>query len=208
MGLPDVSTDDSPEWVTTSTVLQRLGDFQDRDAWGSFAKRFRAPVVTFAAQRGLSATDAEDVAQETLIAFASAYKAGQYDREKGRLSAWLFGIANRRVENLRRKNRVADERQNPVAQETGFWNDVPGDEAVGKAWDEVWERSLMEQAVRQVRKEFQPSTFRVFEMIVLEKREVEEASAELRLTRNAVYVARHRVMARMRELLIELEAVG
>src|SRR5215210_5478398 len=63
-------------WLTTATVLQRLRDFENRDAWGAFAERFRQPVVSFARGMGLKGPDAEDVAQETLLAFAEAYRDG------------------------------------------------------------------------------------------------------------------------------------
>jgi len=40
-------------WVTTSTLLQRLGEFDDRDVWGRFAERFQGPVLAFARRQGL-----------------------------------------------------------------------------------------------------------------------------------------------------------
>ena len=57
-------------WLTTATVLQNLRDFDNREAWSSFADRFRQPVVSFARSMGLHQADAEDAAQETLLAFA------------------------------------------------------------------------------------------------------------------------------------------
>src|SRR5436305_1544249 len=84
-------------WLTTATVLEKLRDFANRDAWDRFSERFRRPVVSFARGMGLAQSDAEDVAQETLMAFAKAYREGQYDPAKGRLSKFLFGIAYRQA---------------------------------------------------------------------------------------------------------------
>src|SRR5690349_6694570 len=89
-------------WVTTATVLEKLRDFGNRDAWSSFTERFRQPVVSFARGMGLKQADAEDVAQETLLAFAEAYRGGKYDPAKGRLSRFLFGIAYRQALRGRR----------------------------------------------------------------------------------------------------------
>jgi len=69
-------------WLTTATVLQKLHDFGNREAWDSFTERFRRPVVSFARGMGLKQADAEDVAQETLLAFAEAFRRGQYDPNK------------------------------------------------------------------------------------------------------------------------------
>src|SRR3954470_19563500 len=89
-------------WITTATVLQKLRDFENHDAWESFAERFRTPVVSFAKGMGLRQADAEDAAQETLLAFAEAYRRGDYDPAKGRLSRFLFGIAYRQALKGRR----------------------------------------------------------------------------------------------------------
>ena len=81
------------EWVTTSLVLERLKEFDNHSAWNLFSGWFREPVVAFARRMGLKGADADDAAQETLLAFARAYREGRYDSSKGRLSEWLFGIA-------------------------------------------------------------------------------------------------------------------
>lgn len=189
------------EWVTTSAVLRRLADFDDTAAWNAFADRFRAPIERFAKGRGLSESDAEDVAQETLMDFARAFRDAGYDRGKGRLSSWLFGIAWRRVDRVRRKDERAVAEQPVGEHPTAFWAGVEGDAAATRDWDEAWERARLERCLREVRREVQPSTFRVFEMLVLEHRSVEEAVAELGITRNAVYVAKHRVLGRLRDLI-------
>ncbi len=189
------------EWVTTSAVLRRLADFEDTTAWNDFADRFRAPIERFARARGLGETDAEDVAQETLMEFARSYRDAAYDRGKGRLSSWLFGIAWRRVDRVRRKGERAVAEEPVVAHATAFWAGVEADPAATQDWELAWERARLERCLREVRREVQPSTFRVFEMIVLEHRTVEDAVAELGLTRNAVYVAKHRVLGRLRDLI-------
>lgn len=61
------------ERSTTATVLDRLRDVNDQSAWGSFVERFRAPIIGFSRRMGRSPADAEDVAQETLLAFLESY---------------------------------------------------------------------------------------------------------------------------------------
>jgi len=195
-------------WVTTSTVLQRLRHFDDRDAWASFADRFRSPIERFARKQGLDEADAEDVAQETLLGFAQAYREDGYDRSKGRLSNWLFGIAWRRIDHVRRKGHRAVVERIAADDATAFWAQVPDDAAASQAWELEWEQALMERCVQRARSEVQPQTFRAFEMLVLEQKSVDEVVAELGVTRNAVYIAKHRVVTRVKELIAELEDVA
>ena len=93
------------------------------------------------------------------------------------------------------------------ATEAALWMQIEAPKEVSPEWAEVWERSMLEHSLRQVRKEFEPATFRVFEMIVLERRPIEEGERVLGLSRNAIYVAKHRVSKRMRELLEQCDEV-
>jgi RNA polymerase sigma-70 factor (ECF subfamily) len=201
------SSPDAHEWVTTSTVLHRLSDFDDRAAWERFCERFHQPLQAFARKNGLDESESEDVAQESLMAFAEAYRHGEYDRTSGRLSSWLFGIAWRRIDHARRKSDRREDHVRLQATETAQWMQIEAPKEVSPEWEAVWERSMLEQSLRQVRKEFEPATFRVFEMIVLEHKPIEEGEKALGLSRNAIYIAKHRVAKRMRELLEECDEV-
>lgn len=203
-----MSPDLPDPWVTTSTVLERLHRFDDRDAWADFADRFRAPIERFARKQGLNEADSEDVAQETLLGFAQAYRENGYDRTKGRLSHWLFGIAWRRIDRVRRQGQRAVVERTASDDVTNFWAGIPDDAAASQAWDLEWEQALMERCLLRAKAEVQAQTYRVFEMLVLEKKSVDEVVSELGVTRNAVYIAKHRVATRIKELVAELEDVA
>jgi RNA polymerase sigma-70 factor (ECF subfamily) len=192
-------------WLTTASVLQNLRDFQNRDAWDTFAERFRQPVVSFARSLGLAAADAEDVAQETLIAFAEAYRRGQYDPAKGRLSRFLFGIAYRQALRGRRVSGGAGAAGKVNNPGTDFWSQVPDEQAASGIWDTEWEQALLERCLSQARQEFEPQTFRAFELVVRDERSPDEAAAELGLSVKSVYNAKHRILKRIRELRAEYD---
>jgi RNA polymerase sigma factor (sigma-70 family) len=189
-------------WVTTTRLLEDLRE-SDETAWEQFVERFRRPIVRFARDMGLGFDDAEDVAQETLADFIRAYREGQYDRGKGRLRAWLFGIAHRRVLNARRKIARAP-RPVPPGQRTAFWNALSAEEVARKSWDAAWERGVLEQCVEQVRMEVEPATVRAFELFAIEGRPAADVARELDMSRNAVFIAKHRVLKRVMELRREL----
>jgi RNA polymerase sigma-70 factor (ECF subfamily) len=188
-------------------VLQRLSDFDDRAAWDRFSERFHRPLQAFARKNGLDDSECEDVAQESLMAFAEAYRRGECDRRQGRLSSWLFGIAWRRIDHARRKSDRREDHLRLQATETAAWMRIEAVGEVSPEWQEVWERSMLEHSLRQVRKEFEPATFRVFEMIVLEHRTIEDGERDLGLSRNAISIAKHRVSKRLRELLEQCDEV-
>lgn len=195
------------EWLTTTTVLRDLRDFENRAAWEHFHGRFQRPIVGFARSLGLAAADAEDVAQETLLAFAELYRRGQYDRTKGRLSRWLFGIAYRQALAARRGEARRGAKFAGQANEASFWTNLPDDALTTQAWEREWEQSLLEQCLEQVRREVEPVTFQAFELVVRAERDPADAARELNVPIKSVYNAKHRVLKRVRELRATLEEV-
>ena len=180
-------------WVTTASVLEKLRDFDNREVWDFFAERFRRPIISFARGMGLRQSDAEDAAQETLLAFAQAYRTGKYDASRGRLSRFLFGIAYRQA--LRARPGVA------VGQvESGFWSQVPDEQAASGVWDVEWERAILDQCLQQARLEFGTEKYRAFEMVVREGRPAADVAQSLGLAVGTVYNAKYHIVKRIREL--------
>jgi RNA polymerase sigma-70 factor (ECF subfamily) len=189
------------EWLTSSTLLQGLRDFNDHSALNRFAGRFEGPIRSFANRLGVPPSDIEDVVQEVLIAFAQAYRDGKYDRSKGRLSSWLFGIAYRQIASFRRKRLASQQRHDARGAHTTFWAGLPDENSARQTWCAAWETHVVEACLQQVRSEVAVNTYRAFEMTVREMRTPDEAAAALGMSRNAVYVAKHRVLNRLQELM-------
>ncbi|MCH7721132.1 MAG: hypothetical protein IH988_09125, partial [Planctomycetes bacterium] len=85
------------------SLLEGLRNTNDHRAWQRFSDRYRPMVVGFASSLGLDDSDAQDAAQDTLLAFTKGYLAGEYDRDKGRLRSWLFGISWRKIRDIQRR---------------------------------------------------------------------------------------------------------
>lgn len=194
----------SGTWITTTTLLDRLNDYEDRDAWDRLAERFRRPITAFALQVGVPPRDVEDVAQETLVAFAQSFRDGKYDRGRGRLRSWLFGIAYR--QSLAQRRRNARHSAGPEKTLVADANLSPTGAAF-HIWDQLWERFLLEKALDRAREEFEPRIFRAFELVALEDRAPGDAADDLGVPLKAVYNAKHRVAKRVREWIDELDSV-
>jgi len=71
--------------TTTTALLDGLHDPANEEVWREFDTRYRPIILGFAVKLGLSDEDAADVAQDTLARFVQEYRAGRYDRTRGRL---------------------------------------------------------------------------------------------------------------------------
>jgi RNA polymerase sigma-70 factor (ECF subfamily) len=187
--------------------LEGLRRSDDHVAWKRFSDHFRPLIVHYA--RGsfdLSPADAEDAAQESLTAFYTAYRQGEYEQGKGRLSNWLFGIATNRLKQfVHRKAQNREVQADGTSTSTGFLTRVPDDATLERRWDEQWRRASIEQCMDVVRRQFDDRTLEAFQLFAVANEPARDVADRLGMTMNAVFLAKHRVLKRFRELLGNLE---
>ena len=195
------------QWITTTKVLEDLKGAEDTLAWNKLRDHFYPMIFNFAKSLGLSAADAEDAAQETMIAFLRALRDGKYDKQRGQLSHWLFGVAKRVILNFRkrlpREHLVAD-----ATTGTSFWDRLQDASAVRQTWDNEWRRMVLEKCLRQARRQLDQKAFRAFELYALFQKPVTEVAQMLGMSRNAVYIAKSRVLSKLRQLQQDFEESG
>lgn len=187
------------QWVTTTQILDDLKFSDNAAAWKTFTDHFYPVIFGFAKKMGLSSTDAEDAAQETIFQFFRLYRADRFQREKGHLSHWIFGVARNVIRDYIKKKpkeyKVPDNHD-----QTSFWAAVPDEKAILHTWQMQWQREILSRCLRQARNEVDEKTFRAFEMYAIAQRPVKTVCEELDMTPNAVYIAKNRVLSKMREL--------
>jgi RNA polymerase sigma-70 factor (ECF subfamily) len=183
---------------TTTELLAGLHERGNRAVWDEFDRRYRPILIGFLCRMGLNASDAADVAQETLACFVEDYRRGQYDREQGRLRSWLIGIARCRLADWRR----AAGRRRVLHGESAIV-DLPDDEAVDAAWQTEERHHILEQAIAELRAttRFNERTIAAFERVALHQESIETVSAELGLTPQEIYNAKNRVVDKLREIM-------
>jgi RNA polymerase sigma-70 factor (ECF subfamily) len=186
--------------ATSDTLLAGLLRHDDAGAWTDYVARYRPLLVRYARTFGLPAADAEDAAQDALLAFATAYRQGQYEREKGRLRSWLFGIARNTMLAARRR-RGAEVQVAESAEGTGFFTGIADEDRMEQEWDRQWQQAVLRQCLLEVRREIEERTITAFELFVQQGLPAREVAERTGLSENAVFCAKRRVLHRMRELL-------
>lgn len=192
-------------WVTTTLILQGLADAGNTQAWSHFVGYFRPVLVGFARNAGLSQAAAEDFTQQALLEFFKSFQTGNYDRSKGRLSHWLFGIARKVLSQTFRKR--PPEKTATDLQKSSTSQPLENLAANGSEdlWQQQWEKMIMQVCMDRARREFDEKTFSAFEMVALQEVSPDEVAARLNISRNAVYIAKSRILSRVRELIQEFE---
>jgi RNA polymerase sigma-70 factor (ECF subfamily) len=194
--------------ATRPSLLVRVRDAQDRDAWQQFIDLYGGVVYGFLRKRGLQDADAADVAQDVLQRVAGAVGRLEYDSSRGTFRAWLFTLTRNQLSKFlsapqRRVLGTGDSATHVLLDAQPDRGRDP--EAL---WEEEYRRCLLARAAERVRGHFAVPTWQAFWQTAVEGKTAAEAAAALGLSVGAVYVARSRVSARMQEQLRRLEAEG
>ena len=88
---------DFPE--TRDSLLVQVRSPANREAWDEFALIYRPVIYRLARQRGLQDADAQDLAQQVLMAVASAIGDWEKSNEAVRFRHWLRRIARNAIVN-------------------------------------------------------------------------------------------------------------
>jgi RNA polymerase sigma-70 factor (ECF subfamily) len=193
---------------TSSTLLIDLRDSGNGRAWALFLERYKSLIAAYARRRGLQPADADDVSQEVLLAFVTAHRAGRYDKDKGRFRSWLGRIAANKTSDALKRLMGRETQAIDEPSRTGFFEKVGQAEADGheRLWQQEWERFVLETCTRGVSMEFDQMTLVAFERYAVKGEQAEWVAKELGISRNAVYIAKNRVLERMRSIRCMLEA--
>jgi RNA polymerase sigma factor (sigma-70 family) len=187
---------------TTTALLNGLFDPRNAAAWEAFDRRYRPILVGFVRNCGVKPSEADEIAQETIVRFVEEYREGKYDRSRGRLGAWLVTIARYRVLDMRRKAGTAK-----VARGESAMIDLDDDKSVGAAYEAERRHALLREALEELRTKSRtdPKTVKAFEMLVYHSLTPQVVAEQLGMSTHDVYLAKSRVAAKLREIVVRLE---
>jgi RNA polymerase sigma-70 factor (ECF subfamily) len=189
---------------THESLLVRLRSPANREAWDQFALIYRPVIYRLARHRGLQDADAQDLAQQVLMAVASAIGSWEKSDESVRFRHWLRRVARNAIVNL--LSRQPHDRAAGGSSVHELLMEQASVDLQSDAQIELeYRRELYLRAARMVRVDVEPETWRAFEMTVIENRCIDAAAVELDKPVGAIYAARSRIMRRLRQAVQELE---
>lgn len=184
--------------TTRESLLIRIRDREDQDAWVEFDVIYRPILRRFALERQVPTNEVEDVVQDCMVAIQKYISGFDYDPHRGRFRAWLRKMVNNRIINIRRRRR---EQQ----VDSGHCKDL---QASGPDPEETFERIWIEEhlkhALRWVRSRVDATTFAAFQRHVMEEQAVQEVCDALGLKAARIYKIKWRVTELLRERMLEL----
>ena len=184
---------------TKASLILRLPSADDAEAWREFASIYEPFVYRFARRGGLQDADARELVQNVMLSVARAVGRWRPDHQRGRFRTWLFRIARNQLLDV-----LAKQQRSVVSQGGSGIFDLLDQSAATSGSNEQHlrlehRRELFRWAADRVKSSVKEATWKAFWMTAVDERAAETVASELGLTTGAVYIARCRVLARLRD---------
>ena len=182
---------------TPHTLLARLRNRRDNQAWQLWLTIYEPWLRDWLEHHRLQPADVDDVLQNILVVVSRKLPAFVHNGQAGAFRSWLRRIL---VHEMRHFFRGRQRHESPPSPD---WLDLLEDNTsdLSRQWDLEHDRQVVRRLLAVVQSDFQPQTWEVFRLLVLEDRPAAEVAQRCGMGLNAVYVAKSRVLARLREEL-------
>jgi RNA polymerase sigma-70 factor (ECF subfamily) len=187
----------------TSTGLLAGVKARDQEAWRRFVELYGPLVDRWCRRFGLQGADLEDVRQDVFRTVAETVDGFRHDRKGDSFRGWLCTITRTRaIDCLRRRAREAHGVGGTDAQERMLA--VLDDTADTKSEDEQDGLFLLRRAAEMVLERSSEETRQVFSRVVIGGERPADVALDLGMSTNAVYLAKSRILQKIREDLAHL----
>ncbi|MCM8530494.1 MAG: sigma-70 family RNA polymerase sigma factor [Lentisphaeraceae bacterium] len=190
---------------TRLTLLQKLRDRHDEEAWEDFVKYYERFVWAVLLQMKLSQHDCDDIKQVVMLKAWKVLPEFNYETSKGKFRNWLAVITRNEARSfLRKKYRSFDleggERQQQLKDLSDSWQD-PEIEKISK---DEWKKYIITMAWENISSSLSSKVKKCYEMLN-EAISISEIACSLSIQENSVYVYRKRVEKQMMKEILRLE---
>jgi RNA polymerase sigma-70 factor, ECF subfamily len=181
--------------TTPVSLLKRLREANQPEDWKRFVELYTPVLYYWATRLGLQQADAADLVQDVLVICCQKLPEFTYDRQKS-FRGWLRTVlVNKHREMLRRR------RETTLPPDAAPLEDLAapaGDDPLG---DKEYQQLLVSRALQLMQKDFRPTTWRACWETTVGDKSPAEVADELGISLRAVYLARIRVLQRLRQEL-------
>jgi RNA polymerase sigma-70 factor (ECF subfamily) len=188
----------SSAFVTRASLLVRVRDPSDTIAWGDFVRLYGPLIYSYGLHHGLQDADAADLVQEVLRRASRTMPRFDYDPARGSFRGWLLTVTRNEIRKQARSRSSraigsGDTQMHRLLEEQADSSEPDA------AWEREYRWNTLLWAADRVKPEFRENTFQAFWHSVIGGKEADIVARELGISIGAVYIAKSRVLARIKQ---------
>ena len=171
----------------------------EENAWKDLLDLYRPLILGWLHRQGVPAGDLEDLGQEVLLSMVKSLPGFEHSGQRGAFRSWLRTIVCRRTADYWHAIDADTQGQGGSGATAALQQLTDPDSELNRQWDEEHDRYVLHCLLDLMEQEFEPVTLQAFRRLALDGLSGAEAARELGLSVAAVYVAKSRVLARIRQ---------
>ena len=181
------------------SLLDRLRSTPDEDAWRQLTNLYTSLIRSWIRSHAVTEEDTDDLVQEVLFVVLHKLPDFKHNRRTGAFRCWLRSITI----NCLRKFWDAKRLRPKATGDSDFLallNQLEDpDSGLSRQWDREHDLHVTHRLPESLSSQFEPATWRSFCAVSLEGKSGVDVAKELGISVNAVYVAKSRVLAKLRQ---------
>jgi len=183
---------------TSLTLLDGLRHKNTAHGWERLVRLYEPVIRAWLRNYGFQRADEDDLCQEVLQRLSQSLAAFQHAGVPGSFRGWLRSITMNTMRDFwrRKQCRVQLTGRNPMPETMHAI--VDNNDELLRRWDEEYNRTLVQGALSLVKPHFDPTTWDAFCRVTFEAQSPQQVASALSISLNSVYLARSRVLRRLR----------
>jgi len=171
----------------------------EEDAWKDLTDLYRPLVIGWLNRQGVPAVDLDDLSQDVMLSVVKHLPSFEHSGNRGAFRSWLRTIVCSRTTDYWRAVSASTAASGGSGATAALQQIADPDSDLNRQWDEEHDRYVINCLLKLVEEEFEPTTLRAFRKLALEGASGAEVAQELGLSIAAVYMAKSRVLQRIRQ---------
>lgn len=184
---------------TSTSLLEILRDRPDDTHWRRLVDLYSPLIRYWLGRHALLAADTDDLVQEVLCVVVRRMPEFHRQPRAGSFRAWLRTITANCLRDFWRARRIRPRATGDSDFQEMLEQLQDPNTGLSHQWDKEHDRFVTQRLLQTLRAEFQEQTWSAFQKLVVEGQTPSEVAAELGITVNAVFIAKSRVLSRLRQ---------
>ena len=190
---------------TRASLILRLQNAEDVAAWNDFVEIYVPVIFRVANRHGFQVADTENLVQEVLLAVSQALPMWLQRTDRGSFRVWLLRVARNEAVDMLTRRATRPLGQDGMVAERLLADLSDSRNSLSSQLDLQYEQAVFQWAASKVRNSVAENVWQSFWLTHVEEISVDNAAKQLKMRPGSVYMARGRIMNRIKELVHQFE---
>lgn len=184
---------------TSISLLETLKNNVDDAAWQRLVQVYSPLIRGWLRRHSTAEHDLDDLVQEVLTVVVRRLPEFERQPRVGAFRCWLRTITVNCLRDFWRAKRIRPQATGDSNFQQMLDQLADSDSELSKVWDAEHDRVVTERLLELIKPSFNEKTWQAFKAVAIDDEPTSEVAKRLGMTVNAVFIAKSRVLSRLRQ---------